>query len=193
MLQPRIQIESAPDSLRVVMPSRKIWQEYSKGALIGSSIILTIVVAEAVVVTIVFVPGITPSNFTGLNWLSLACLIWVFSFPASLVYLVYFFIRMATSSETLEVNSDLLTLTRKQFGISHTRKYSQQEIRNFQNSPIRGSWHERTFETFGITPGSLEFKYKNRRVRFGTSLDDDEANYIFDLVRARFPDIFKTN
>lgn len=189
----RIKIESEENSLRVTMPSRKIWREYSKGNLIGSAIIFTVLVAGSIYVTFYFLPMFLGQRLTDLSWLSFMCLLWSLFFPLWLLYAFYFLLRMATAREIVQVNSELLTINRRELGIERSRTYLAIEIQRLQVFPVYGTWHERNFVVFGRTRGTLGFEYRLKRIRFGTSLDEYEATQILKTIATRFPNYFQVS
>jgi len=172
---PRYIVQDRLSSLQFSIPGRRNWP-----VVIFVGIWLVGWAAGEVTVSVIILgqlPGLSGDGLFLLFWLAL----WTVGGAAA----IRAWLRALASKEIVSVDAETLSVKQAVAGIGRRKEYAAAYVDNLRVEPYYGS-------SSGQSSGHcLAFDYGGDTVRFGTNLNEAEAEQVLALIRSRFPDLTK--
>jgi hypothetical protein len=172
----RIIMTNTPEGLRVVIPYRRSW--FVSGFL--GFWISGWAVAE-VMVPAQFLMGKAPAE--GASWMYTWLAVWT----VGGLLAIYAWLWQVIGKEIVNVHGQTFTTRRDIGGFGFDKVYDLVQMRNLRIEPA--GFHPLDLSTalqlWGIGGGVIAFDYGARTYRFGTGLDETEANQAMTAIKKR--------
>ncbi len=116
-------------------------------------------------------------------------LFWLAAWTLAGLFVVALLAWSLAGREVVRVTPSAVRITRRAFGIGRTKSYDAMQIRDLRVSPakIASSRPRAGRRAPRREAGGIEFDYGASTVKFGSGLDENEAQQIVDRIRPRLP------
>jgi len=108
---------------------------------------------------------------------------WTFGGATALLMLLWY----VGGREQLVLTSATLDLRREIFGVGQTRQFALDHVARLRLVPVVENSKRQGRMPALIGGGSVAFDYGARTIRFGSGLEEAEANALVDLLQSRHP------
>jgi len=170
-------ITSSPKGLEIIIPSRKniFLILFLAAWLVGWA------VGEVSVPT-QFIKGVKDTG--ALIFLSA----WLVAWTIGGGFAIYAWLWNVAGKERIIINNLHLTIKRDLFGRGREKEYDMTHISNLRVSaqPFNPFNFSASLQFWGIGGGVLAFDYGSRTYRFGSGVDEAEANQIINTIKERY-------
>jgi hypothetical protein len=173
----RSTISMSPNGLEIIIPAKKnIFL-----ILFLSAWLVGWVVGEVTVPT-AFIKG---NKDTGALVFSIA---WLVAWTIGGAFAIYIWLWNIAGKERVTINNLNLTVKRELFGYGRDKEYEMSQISNLRVSaqPFNPFNFSASFQFWGVGGGVLAFDYGSRTYRFGSGIDEAEANHIIERIKAQY-------
>ncbi len=184
-------VENLGDRIRITLPSKKnifqlLWSVAILilwGYMIGS-----VVYIFSTIITVSQLAMSDPqlSGARSLPLMSLVCLLPMFLFFLGIgVLAVYSLIWQIVGKEVIEINAQMLVITRQILGWKRLREYSTEAVKDLRlnTQHLNAYVPIRSFQKILGQDGMVAFDYGAKTVRFGLEIDEAEAKQIINALQ----------
>ncbi len=171
----RSSIETPPGELRITIPSKKNYfiiiflLFWLAGWFLG----------ETNAIKEVFTPKVKEPE--------LFIIIWLGGWTVGGIYAILAWLWNVAGKEVITLTSNELKHARRLLGLSISKEYDLNSIKNLRVSPIHHSMFgsRNGMEFWGFTGGAIAFDYGHTTPKFGALLEEAEAAYIVEAIKNR--------
>jgi hypothetical protein len=126
---------------------------------------------------------------------SLFILVWLCAWTIGGGFAIYIWLWMVRGREIVRISPSTLAIKRDVFGAGRTKNYDITKVSRLRFAPASYNPFDfhRSLAFWGLGGGGIAFDYGYSTVRFGSGLDDAEAEHILQRIRTRFPQLVTKN
>ena len=173
----RATITTNPNGLEIVIPSKKniFLILFLAAWLVGWAV-------GEVTVPATFIKG---NKDTGALIFSIA---WLVAWTIGGAFAIYIWLWNVAGKEKVIINNLSLTIKRELFGYGRDKEYEMTHISNLRVSaqPFNPFNFSASLQFWGIGGGVLAFDYGSKTYRFGSGVDEAEANHIIERIKTQY-------
>ena len=114
--------------------------------------------------------------------------VWIIGWTIGGAFALYIWLWNVAGKERITVNNQGLIVQRELFGYGREKEYEMTHISNLRVSPqpFNPFNVSASLQFWGIGGGVLAFDYGSRTYRFGSGIDEAEANQIMERIKAQY-------
>jgi hypothetical protein len=122
---------------------------------------------------------------------SLFILFWLCIWTVGGFFAIYAWLSMIRGREIILISPTTLSIKRDVLGAGRTKNYDMTKVTRLRFAPptYNPFDFQRSIAFWGLGGGVIAFDYGYSTIRFGTGLDEAEAEHILQRVCGRFPQI----
>ena len=127
------------------------------------------------------------SSSTGIDLFMLA---WLTAWTIGGISIVSLLFWGYFGKEEIQIQKSQVNFIRSILGIGISKELVKHEVKNirFNEVPIVSITSRNNWVLWGVGPGKIKMDYGMKTYSFGLAVDDAEANYIIDLMKAQLTD-----
>jgi hypothetical protein len=126
---------------------------------------------------------------------SLFILFWLCAWTVGGGFAMYTWVWMVRGREIISISPTTLAIKRDVFGAGRIKNYDMTKVRRLRFAPptYNPFDFQQSMAFWGLGGGAIAFDYGYSTIRFGSGLDDAEAEHILQRIRTRFPQAATSN